>query len=143
MPRLQTAIFGSLYYEDDAVLHFPAGLPGFENHRRFVLVEQPALRPLVHLQSLESAELYFLALPVQTIDPGYQPALTPEDGEVLGNPASPLLLALLAVGDDGQITANLMAPVCVNLATRIAVQAVRADRRYSHQHQLGEVAVCS
>jgi flagellar assembly factor FliW len=150
MPHALTAQFGTLDFEDDAVLSFPAGLPGFEHCRQFVLLEQPGLAPLVHLQSLEMEELCFLALPVQAIDAAYQPVVLPEDLNALGlsDIAQPsLLLALLAVAPDGSLTANLMAPVVVNLATRVAVQAVRADTRYSHEHALwdqsGEPGVCS
>jgi flagellar assembly factor FliW len=146
MPHVQTAQFGWLDYREDAVLSFPAGLPGFELCQRFALLEQAGLAPLVHLQSLEIPQLCFLAAPVQTIDPGYQPVLLPEDLALLqleGTAQPVLLLALLAAGEDGALTANLMAPVVVNLATRVAVQAVRADTRYSHRHVLGETAVCS
>lgn len=97
MPRALTSQFGTIEYAEEAVLVFPAGLPGFEFCRRFVLLEQPALSPLVHLQSLEVPDLCFLALPV--------------------------------------------APVGVNFDKRVAVQSVRADRRYSHAARLG--AACS
>jgi flagellar assembly factor FliW len=47
----------------------------------------------------------------------------------------------------GPATANLLAPLVVNLAARLGVQAVRSDARYSHRHPLATAAagegVCS
>jgi flagellar assembly factor FliW len=45
-------------------------------------------------------------------------------------------LALLSAAENGPLTANLLAPVVINLAAGRAVQAVRSDRAYSHKHPL-------
>jgi len=133
-----TERFGALEYEDAAALQFPKGLPGFDERRHFVLVEQAGLAPLVFLQSLETPELCFLALPVQVVDANYDASVAPDDLETLAIDPSdqPLCLTLLAAAENGRLTANLLAPVVINPRTRIAVQAVRSDMRYSHQHAL-------
>jgi flagellar assembly factor FliW len=150
MPSAQTEQFGELNYSEESTLEFPRGLPGFEECRRFLLVEGQAPAPLVHMQSLEIQELCFLALPVRVIDKDYETALTAEERSLLELEAGAKLgrttldLALLSVAPDGGLTANLLAPIVVNLANRVAVQAVRLDQRYSHQHALGKVeAACS
>lgn len=148
MPRAHTEQFGELEYASDSTLTFPRGLPGFEECRQFVLLDQPDLAPLVYMQSLETPELCFLALPVRAVVPDYEISLSPEDCEAAGmdDAAGPgrstLDLALLSVAVDGRLTANLLAPVVINLATRQAVQAVRSDTRYSHAHVLEEAAAC-
>ena len=138
MAHIPTRQFGLLDYDPAAVVAFPAGLPGFENQTAFVLVEEPNTAPIVFLQSVDSLDLCFLAVPVNTLDPTYELAMTPEDrsrleldlhGEVLS-------LAILSAPENGPTTANLLAPVVINLRTRRAVQAVRADSRYSHQQPL-------
>jgi flagellar assembly factor FliW len=53
-------------------------------------------------------------------------------------------LALLSIADGGRMTANLLAPIVINLADRVAVQAVRSDLKYSHQHPVSiEEVPCS
>jgi flagellar assembly factor FliW len=149
MPRALTEQFGELDYTESSTLTFPRGLPGFEQCHHFVLLDEPQFAPLVHMQSLEIAELSFLALPVRAVYANYETALSAEDREAAGldDAAEPgratLDLALLSVATDGRLTANLLAPVVINLATRTAVQAVRADTRYSHQHVLEEASACS
>jgi len=145
MPQAETLNFGLLEYDDHAVIEFPRGLPAFENERRFVIIEQDAMRPIVFLQSLSRPELSFMALPAQSVDPGYKLVPASEDLEDLGLGAGSepregqdvVTLALVTVWDNRDATANLMAPVVVNVATRHAFQVIQPWSGYSHQHRLG------
>jgi flagellar assembly factor FliW len=121
------------------ILEFPAGLPGFEHTRRYELVDAPSTRPIVVLKSLDLPDLCFLAAPVDAIDPRYSLEMHPEDLARLGIEsanADLLCLAILSAPENGPLTANLLAPVVVDPRTLRAVQAVRIDSRYSHQHAL-------
>lgn len=145
MPFFESTELGRLEYQEEETILFPAGLPGFENARRFLVVMRAAAAPLVFLQSLEDAGLCFVCAPLERIAPGYEPAVVEEDLAALGWPSRrpPALgadlagLAILAAGEDGRLTANLLAPVLIHVAERRAVQAVRPDRRYSHAMALG------
>jgi flagellar assembly factor FliW len=122
-------------------LHFPHGLPGFETSRQFVLRSQPSLSPFASLQSTDSADLCFLVVPVNALVADYSLWVSPEDLYTLRLDGAEALaeltcLAILTVPADGPITANLLAPVVVNVARNIAVQAVRADTAYSHRHAI-------
>ncbi len=153
MPHCETRYFGTVEYSDAAVLDFPDGLPGFPSEKRFILVEQPPHHPLVFLQSLTSADLCFLAVPVQCLDPDYRPVFLAEDLATLGlSPETQprlgpdlLCLAIVFAGEEGSATANLLAPVVINLHNRRGVQAVQAEQTYSHRHPLAllEAAPCS
>ena len=50
------------------------------------------------------------------------------------------VLALVVIGADGRVSANLMSPVVVNRENRRAVQAVRWDGAYSHSHPVAQLA---
>jgi flagellar assembly factor FliW len=152
MPTVETTNFGRIPYEPDAVLQFPSGLPGFENRRLFVAVRFPQCEPLVFLQSLEDPGLCFVTLPVRVVDPRYRLKLSAEDLALVGLPAGRrprmgeevLCLAVVSLRESGP-TANLLAPIVVNLANRNAVQAVATDSDYSYRQALvaEEAAVCS
>lgn len=150
MPVLLTKYFGPIEYREDDVLHFRAGLPGFETQSQFLAIEPPADAPLTYLQSVRLPGLCFLALPMQAVDPSYQLAIAQEDLESLGLDTSrqPRMgdevrcWAVIVVAEDGRISANLLAPVVINPANRRGVQAIRFDALYSHQHPLSE-ALCS
>ncbi len=141
MPVVKTKYFGEMACGEDSAFDFPLGLPGFENETRFVLIENPEQAPLVFLQSVKTRGLCFLALPVAAVEPDYRLEVGPEDRaaiEVLASVSQSedaiLALTLLSLHDGFPATANLMAPVVANLKTRRAVQAIRSDRMYSHQH---------
>ena len=136
MLSTETRYFGNLPYEDDSVIEFPDGLPGFENERRFLPVELAAHRPLVFLQSLATPALCFPALPVAAIDEHYRLRLEPADLATLGFPAGArpvmgrdvLCLAIVSI-EANAITANLLAPVVVSMADAARGAGHRRRRR--------------
>jgi flagellar assembly factor FliW len=145
MPICKTKYFGDATYDEASVIHFCNGLPGFESETRFLPMEQPAQAPLVFLQSLSTADLCFVALPVQAVDPSYQFDVAESDLELLDldpsrQPATGkdlLCLAIVTVSESG-VTANLLAPVLINALTLKAVQAVSPNQCHSHRHPVGE-----
>jgi flagellar assembly factor FliW len=156
MPNTLTAYFGELDYNETAVFHFPYGLPGFESERAFLFLQKPQTEPLMFLQSLGNAQLCFVLLPILVVDPDYRVNLDAEDLAALHLPAGRqprigeeiLCAAILRAGDSQQPepTANLMAPVVVNLKEQIGIQAIQADSPYSYRHPLTpgkELASCS
>ena len=143
MPETQTANFGIISFLPQSVFEFPNGLPGFEERRRFLPVQNPGTEPVVFLQSLEDPTLCFTTIPIWVLDPHYRLHVTEQDLETLEFPAGRqpgigdevLCLAVLSIRKTGT-TANLLAPVVVNLKNYRAVQAVSPDSGYSHQHAL-------
>jgi flagellar assembly factor FliW len=148
MPISQTKFHGAIPYEPHQVLRVPQGLFGFQEEKEFLLLELPSSRPLVFIQSVHSQNLCFLALPVQIVDPAYKLSLRPEDLFALGyaEDAPPvvgkdlLCLAILTVGENRAATANLAAPLVVDIAAHCGVQAIVASP-YSPRHTLAQQEV--
>jgi len=146
-----TAHWGPTTVDPSSTIEFPEGLPGFEACRRFVPLQHPGRAGLVFLQSLDQVDLCFLALPVAAVRPDYSLALSADDAAMLGfaegfHPelgADVLALAILCLAEGQAATANLLAPVVIDIRSRRAVQAIRPDRRYGCREPLavGE-AVC-
>ena len=141
MPCCDTKYFGPAAYTEDALITLPDGPMGFPGAHTFVLIQRPAEFPLVYMQSTADPDLCFLALPVFSVNPAYRLAIRPADAAALGTATCPaiglqvLCLSLLSLHADGA-TANLLAPVVVNLNTRIARQCINVEPGYSHQHPL-------
>ena len=144
MLSTDTKYFGKLSYREESVFDFPFGLPAFEHEKQFVLIESAAHAPLVFLQSLAEPALCFLAFPILVVDRDYQLEIAREDLDAIGldpgrQPAlgsEALVLALISLHDGFSATANLMAPIVVNLNGRRGLQAIRQDSRYSHRHPI-------
>ena len=157
LPQADTQQFGPVEYALEDVIAFPLGLPGFEEERSFLLITPSGAKPLVFLQSLGRSELCFVTLPLEVVDPSYQLSVSVEDCEVLAlagqTPSAVGLdsvqwderqtrcLAIISL-TESRPTANLLAPLVINLVDRRGVQAIRLDSRYSHQHPV-EALVCS
>ena len=149
---METKNFGKISFEPDSELEFPGGLPGFDSRKRFVAVRFVESDPLIYLQSLEDPDLCFITMPILAVDPRYRLKVSGEDLGQLDLPQERqprigedvLCLTVLSVRETGP-TANLLAPIVVNLRNRKAVQAVAPESDYSHQYELmsDEALVCS
>ena len=143
MPVLETKHFGKLSFEKDSELEFPQGLPGFDDRRRFVAVHFVENDPLIYLQSLEDPALCFITMPILAVDPQYRLKVSGADLSHLGLSSNRqprigddvLCLSVLSLRETGP-TANLLAPIVVNLRNRKAVQAVALESDYTHQFAL-------
>jgi flagellar assembly factor FliW len=156
MPQIRTAYFGELDYADGTVFHFPYGLPGFDHEHAFLFLKQPHTEPLLFLQSLGNSRLCFILLPILVVDPNYAVNLDAEDLAALhlapGHQPKIgediLCAAIVTTGsaEQGEPTANLMAPVVVNLREQIGMQVIQADSPYSYRQPIPmgkDAAPCS
>lgn len=142
MGFLSTNNFGTLSYDPATALEFPHGLPGFEERKRFLALHFEDTDPLLFLQSIDDAGLCFVTLPVLAVNRQYRLRVEVADRELIGLAQDELrigrdvlCLAVLSLKEDGP-TANLLAPVVINLRNRLAVQAVAPESGYSHQEPL-------
>ena len=134
---MNTERFGEVTYEEEAVLTFPRGIPAFEDKHRWIIVgnEDNAVK---WLQSVDDGDL---ALPVTTPDavrPDYN-ARIPEDELTLVGSTDPADLALLIVvsipeAAPWNMTANLRAPILLNLKSKKAVQVIALNEEYPIRH---------
>jgi flagellar assembly factor FliW len=110
------------------VIDMPAGLPGFPDARRFVLVEWGEEgSPFSLLRSLDHVDLEFLVAAPVVLFPDYAPELDDASVELLGLTSADDALVLVLVTVTGRAedaTANLLAPIIVNVTTMAAAQVV-------------------
>ncbi|RNL80281.1 flagellar assembly protein FliW [Nocardioides marmorisolisilvae] len=105
-------------------------LPGFPDHRRFALVQLDDDGILCQLRSLDDPSLRFLVVPPVAFFPDYAPEVDDDVVDDLQITAGDdvIVLLVLNAGDSlGSTTANLLAPVVVNTATRRASQVILDD----------------
>jgi flagellar assembly factor FliW len=111
-------------------LEFVGPVAGFPDRRWFVLAEIDPASLLRSLRSLDDPGLRFLVLPPGPFFPDYAPELGNEWVEALELTAAEDALVLVIVtpgATAAEATANLLAPVVVNVRTRRAAQVVLAD----------------
>ncbi len=124
-------LFGPLTVRPDSLITFPDGLPGFAGERRFILLPA-APEGVFWLQAVEDSSVAFLLVDPFPVFAGYSVEL-PDD------PASdtpPLVLSIVTLPReaDESCTANLQAPILLDLARRVGRQAILPDSGYGARH---------
>lgn len=115
---------------DVPVIEMVQPVPGFPEHRRFALVQLDEDGVLCALRSLDDPALRFLVVPPFDFWPDYTPVIGDDVVADLGIDTvdDVLVLVVLTAGATlAETTANLLAPVVLNTATRRAAQVILDD----------------
>jgi flagellar assembly factor FliW len=120
------------------VVNFPAGLPGFEECRSFVLMATDDDAPLHYLTSVDGPGATFLVIDPRDVDASYRCELTDADARRLGASRDTTLvwLALVTIEGTGTVTVNLRAPVVINPRMMVGQQVIPHQGTYPVRHVL-------
>jgi flagellar assembly factor FliW len=129
---IESERLGAVEVDETKILTFPEGLLGFAGPQRFALVDAGDDGTYFWLQSLDDAQLAFLAAVPWAFFPDYEPELSNADQDELGitDPSQALVFCLLTFTDEA-VSANLLGPLVVNADTRRGRQIVLGDSDYS------------
>ena len=138
--QIQTALFGELTISESDIINFPEGLPGFKAEKKFILIPLEEDSPFFYLQSIKEAELCLLLADPFTFFTDYQIKLSDVVLQQLEIPKEdpPLIvLTILTIpGDFKKATANLMAPVVINIEKKLGLQFIPEKTDYKTKHPL-------
>jgi flagellar assembly factor FliW len=116
---------------DRLVVEFPSGIPGFESHRRFVLIASAELSPLGCLKAVDASDVSFLVLDPRLLFFNYDLTLSEFERARIGADAGePLLWLAIITITEKEATANLRAPVVINPSKMIGCQLIRENDQY-------------
>lgn len=127
---IQTSRFGQVSLKQEDILTFPEGLLGFVDLRHFVLLDDPSDEIFAWLQSCEAPQIAFPVLEPELFTENYKVNLTKGDLEGIRLPdaAKARFFSIVTIPEDPtQMTANLKAPIVVNVDQRMARQCVLQD----------------
>lgn len=137
MITINSTRFGAMEVEDDDIIHFPVGIPGFEDKHKWILVGDDDNA----IMWLHNADDGSLALPVTTpeaVKSDYNAKIPRESLEQIGemNIDDVILLIVVAIppGRPWDMTANLRAPILVNMASKVATQAIALNEDYDFRY---------
>jgi flagellar assembly factor FliW len=129
--KIESPVLGKVEISDDKVIEFPAGLPGFENSHRFVLVHEEGSEANVFLlQSVDDANVAFSLTGPEQLGITYEFPLSDEEVSALklAKPEDAAVAVIVRKGDDAPSTAglraNFMAPLVINTVAKRGLQKV-------------------
>jgi flagellar assembly factor FliW len=130
---------GVTSYSEDEIIHFPQGLLGFLKFKRYILLENEELGPLLRMICVDHSDLFFPLLDPRLYCKDYKPNIAKRDLNdlLVENPQSLEMYSIVTLQPDAHLaTANLSAPILVNRKQRIGKQLVLLDDRYSTKHRI-------
>lgn len=125
--------FGTCTYRESDVITFPWGLPGFSHLRRFLVLSLEDQEHFIWLQSLDELGVALPTADPWAFFPDYAPKL-PGYARLaldLQRPEDISTLAVVVASPTGEMTMNLLAPVYINLVSRIGRQVPLESGDYS------------
>jgi flagellar assembly factor FliW len=131
--------FNDLVYEPRDIITFPGGIPGFEKHTQFVLVQIPEYVPFEWLVCVDGARLRFAVINPLLFRPDYAPSISKEQLRELGieKAEDVLLYTIVTIHENAaESTANLIGPIVINKSRKLGKQIIIDDDRYSTQEKI-------
>ncbi|MGP4040729.1 flagellar assembly protein FliW [Gracilibacillus sp. D59] len=137
--QIQTKYFGEIEINQEEVIHFPQGIPGFINEKEFIL------------QNFEESGLFQVLQSTKGMDPAFlviNPFLFVKDFEINLDDASieqlnivrkedVEVLSIVTVKEPlSNSTANLQAPLIINRTNYTAKQFITNSSVYKTQEQI-------
>lgn len=141
---IQTKAMGCVSILEKQIIELTSGFYGFGQYHSYALIDAPQ-KPFIWVQSLENADLAFLAIDPFLFRADYEIDIDDSLLSPLGieSPSDVLVFALITIPSDGSpITANLQGPLIINRNNNRAIQAILTDPRWQIKHDLmAEAAV--
>ncbi|OGS35201.1 MAG: hypothetical protein A2293_02320 [Elusimicrobia bacterium RIFOXYB2_FULL_49_7] len=129
-------LFENLIFKKEDIIQFPDGIPGFEHHKQFVLVEVPEHEPFQWLVCVTDINLRFAVINPMIIRPDYNPPVSKTQLESLefSNPEEVMILVIITLHKNlAESTANFMGPIFLNRKKNRGKQIVLDSDTYSVQ----------
>lgn len=124
MVSFQTSRFGSLQVENDKIIHFPNGLLGFPEVKRYVLMDYKDT-PLKWFQAVDEPDVAFIVAEPGIVLPGFNVELDAVTKQTLQLERDEDLVVLVVLRVEGdRVIANLKGPLMINSKLMLGVQAV-------------------
>jgi flagellar assembly factor FliW len=137
---IDTRYFGKIEVDESKVLHFPHGLPGFPDDKRFLLMPEEDPPGLFYwLQSIDDGNVAFTLMDVYDVVADYNPLVDMDEAAELGDLSDmPLeILNIVIIPEDtAKMRVNLKAPIVINMHTGLGMQVIVNNDEYPIRYMI-------
>ena len=139
MKKLDTR-FGTIEYDPEKLLHFPAGLIGLPTLHYFIVIPNKKDGPLFWIQSVDEPDMAFVLTDPTNFFLNYKVAPDESERNLLRIKEDDdcFILSVVTVPADQKITINLAAPILYAPKTNRALQVILEDTDYKTKTPLPE-----
>lgn len=137
---VKTTRFGPVEMDEEKVIIFSRGIPGFENLRRFFILPAGDTEDIQWLQAIDDPAVALLIIDPFKYFRGYCVDIPGSDLQELqikdSNQALVAAVVTIPGNDPANATANLLAPIIINTGLNKARQVILSDTSYTTRHKL-------
>ena len=139
--RLNTHLFGEIEVDSKKVIDFPEGLIGFNDYKRFVILDEKKIKPFRWLQCVDEPSLAFVVVNPQVVKPDF--SVNVEKDKVtkleLSDSEDALVYTIVVLAKNPKdMTTNLRGPIIVNKSKRKGMQIILDDPQYATSFNIFE-----
>jgi len=141
--QVVTPRFGRIEFTEAEILTATVGLFAFEDLKQFLLLSFPGMEPFECLQSIEKPEVVFALLDPRVFLPEYRAQIEQEVVNELQienlEKVRQLVIVTIPSGKPDKMSANLLAPIVINMESRKLKQVVLAAPEYHTRHSILDI----
>ena len=137
--EIMTRDFGKIEIDKSDIISFNSGLPGFENLKDFVLLPLAEESPFIIMQAVEDPDIAFVTIEPGNLIQDYEFEISDkvEKNLEIDSISNLLILNIITLKDKIEnSTANLSAPIIINLAAKLGQQVILDDQRYKVRYKI-------
>jgi len=137
--NIETKNFGLVSYNEEDVLYFDDGIPGFEGLKSFILLSVDEYTPFKWLQSLDDTNIAFVIIDPKVVVKDYKVEINEETVKLLDikDLNHILVFAIVVIPDEiEKMTANLKAPIIINAENNKGMQILLDNDDYMIKHPI-------
>jgi flagellar assembly factor FliW len=135
--KLTTTRFGEIEIDESRIVEMRGAILGFGHFRRYMLLLQDEKTPFCWFQSVDDGAVAFVVINPFITKPDYEPILLDEHLRLLEIETEQDILLLSIVTIRSQpftVSANLRAPLVINIRKMVGAQVVLHDSAHSIQY---------
>lgn len=140
--KLNTRNFGEITFEEKDKIHFVDGLPGFEEEKEYVMLNNHDTKdpvPFMWLQSTKDKELAFVISIPFFLKKDYEVDIPDDVCKKLDikEPSEAVVYSICKIKEKVEdMTVDFMSPLIINIKTKQGYQVVQYDSNYSSNEKI-------
>lgn len=134
--RIKTKFFGEIEINEEKIISFPDGIPGFEEYKKFIILDPEDCRYKC-LQSVDESYVCLLLINPFDYFKDYEIDIGDEDVAALGiQSVEDVQVYTVVAFHDEKVTTNLIAPIVINVKEFKGKQIVFSGTEYSIRQEI-------
>jgi flagellar assembly factor FliW len=135
--NINTKFFGEINIEDECIINFPEGIPGFEQFKSYIILDIENNTNMRCLQSIDNSSICLVIINPWDVCSNYEFELTDTEINQLSikNESDINVYNVITIRGD-KVTVNLVAPIVINIINNIGKQIILSNTEYSIRQEI-------